>query len=378
MMGARLLVPGGVLVADLIGSGTTWAAWEATGHDGLSPALSVVCLAAPVGLLAAAFLPDWMARRLGRGLGVGALSPDAPQLWRRVHHLVLDPQTSLTTGRLVVTDVQAVDADHERNLRWFAGALAHALDDPVGHAVARLSGPGRVTEVTRFPGRGIRGSVDRHPVRVGEPAWIGLDGATEQPEVGTMLGVEVDQRPLGRITVADEVRTDSAGQLGRLRKIGMTPVLASPGREQAVARLAQLSASPEWHAETDPGRLAEELATAGEATGLVQVGADGEVTLVVVERAAPGGVEHRRAAALTGAAVDRLVHAVTLILSVGRARRRAIATTWVLMLLAVPFAVLGLIPPVAALALAGLSWLVVAATALWGFPAIPRAGRPEA
>ncbi|WP_244931804.1 HAD family hydrolase [Nocardioides sp. W7] len=378
MIAARLLMPTTVLGVDLAGSGATWAGWEAAGHNGLSPALSVLLLAAPVGLVAAYWLPEWQARRVGHELGVRAIAPGAPELWQRVRRLILDPHTSLTTGRLVVTGVQAVDPDHDRNLRWFAGALAHSYDDPVGHAVAKLAVRGRVTDVVQAPGLGIRGWVDQHPVRVGEPEWIGHDQAQEQAQVGTTVAVEVDQRPLGRITLAEEVRADAAGQLGRLRSIGVTPVLASPSSEEAVARLARLSTSPAWQSETDPIRLAQELAITGEAAGLVRVEADGSVTLVVVECDPPGLVQHRRTTSLTGATVDCLAHALTLIFSVGRARRRAVISTGVLMLLAVPFAVLGFVPPVAALAIAGLSWLAVAAIALGGFPKNLGSEDPEA
>ncbi|HTW17196.1 MAG TPA: hypothetical protein VMF51_18850 [Nocardioides sp.] len=377
LLPVRLLPPTAVLGADLVGSGATWAGWEATGRDGLSPALAVLLLAAPVGLMAALWLPEWRARRVGQRLGVHTIAPDASELWRRVDSLVLDPLASLTTGRLTVTGVQADDPDHERNVRWFAGALAHSYDDPVGHALAKLAGRGRVTHVKHLPGLGIRGMVDRHPVRVGEPTWIGHADPVDWSWFGTTVAVEVDQRPLGRITLAEEVRADASGQLGRLRRLGLTPVLASPDSEECIARLARLSASPVWHSGTEPGRLARELAMAGDTVGLVHVETDGTVSLVVVEcDDLHGPVRHRGATCTASATVDHLVHAMTLVLSVGRARRRAITTALVLMLLALPFAVLGLLPPVTALALAATSWLVATATALWGFTGIRLPAEP--
>ncbi|SDE22171.1 HAD family hydrolase [Nocardioides lianchengensis] len=329
--------------------------------------VGIVLLAAPVALLVALLLPWWMARHVGRRLGVGTISSEAPALWPQVQTLVLDPLTSLTTGHLVVTDVQPTDPDHERNLRWFAGALAHSYDDPVGHALAKLAGRGRVTDVAQEPGRGIRGSVDRHPVRVGEPAWIGHDETLEQATVGTMVAVEVDHRPLGRITVADEVRADACRQLERLRTIGTPPVLVSPGSEEAVARVARLAASTVWHAATDPARVADDLAAGGATVGLVRTEPDGTTTLVVVTHGPAGPAPHRGAVATGNGAADTLAHAVALTLCLHRSRRRAAVVACGLVLVLLPLAVLGLLVPLVALALAALAWLGVALTAVWGF-----------
>lgn len=370
MIATRVLVPTVVLVADLVGSAATWAAWELSGRDGLAPALAVLVLAAPVGLVAAVLLPGWRAARVGRRLGVGAISAEAPGLWTEVTSLVLDPLTSLTTGRLVVTEVKADDPDHIRNIRWFAGALSHLYDDPVGRAVAKLAGRGKTTDVFQTPGVGIRGYVDQHPVRVGEPAWIGVGDLVEQAPVGTTVVVEVDHRPLGRITVAEEVRVDASRQLDHMRRFGLTPVLASPGEEQTVARVARLAASPTWHAETEPARLASELAVTGDLVGLVHTEEDGATSLVVVDRDPAGAVQERGAIATVDAGIDHLVHALGLAVCLRRTRRRALRTTAALMLLTLPLAALGLLTLPAALVLALLTWLVVAGTAVSGFSTV--------
>lgn len=265
--------------------------------------------AAVLALALAWWAPRWLAHRVGRGMGVTSIAPTAPQRWRHVQTILLDPVHTLTTGDLVVTEVSPVEPDHERNLRWFAGALAHGYDDPVGRALAKLSGRGRLTDVILEPGHGVRGSVDRHPVRVGDVAWIGMRPDDGPPEVGTTVAVEVDQRPLGRITVAEEVRRDAAGCLAQLRRLGFAPVLVSAASAARVARLAELSASSAWHAPADPHQVVAEIAGAGGPVGVVRMLPGGGAALYLVDANGPWGAAEaaqRAAASSAGGVADQV------------------------------------------------------------------------
>jgi cation transport ATPase len=379
---SKAAAPLAVLGLDVVAAAATWLAWNASGHDGVGAALAVLVLAAPIGLVLAIAVPPWLTQRVGRSLGVTAIGSQALERWQHVHTLVLDPFHSLTTGHLVVTGVHPIDPDHERNLRWFAGALAHSYDDPVGRALAKLAGRGRVSNVALEPGRGISGSIDRHPVRVGHPQWLGFGDEDADAQIGTTVAVDVDHRPLGRITVADEVRPDAARQLDRLRRTGLTPVLASAQGEGEMERLATLSASPAWHAETDPLQLARELSVSGEPIGLVHSDTDGTATLLVVD-STDGSPTSASADSLglSTPSIDAVVDVLSLTVRSHSAERRALRLAWILLLLPLPLAALGLIPPVLALVVAVLTWVAVGFTASSAFlgirlPPVPADEQP--
>ncbi|MDF9716285.1 cation-translocating P-type ATPase [Nocardioides sp. ChNu-153] len=156
---------------------------------------------------------------------------------RRVDALVADVSGFVTDGELQVVAVEPVEPDHDRNLRWFAGALQHQGEGPVARAIARLSSSGRVTDVRRVPGAGIEGAVDRHPVRVGDPRWIGVT-APPVATGGHTVAVEVDGRTLGCITVAERVRPEAAGALVRLADAGLTTRLVSAAGDLEAKRIA--------------------------------------------------------------------------------------------------------------------------------------------
>lgn len=186
-----------------------------------------------------------LARRRGRALGVAVRSPDALDVAARVDALVLDAAGTVTTGSLRVVGVHPVEPEHDRNLRWFAAALAHTSDAPVEQAVARLAARGRVTDVVATPGAGLSGAVDRHPVRLGRPDWVGL---VPVEGVGTTVGVEVDGRPLGRLVVADVVREHAAEVVGALAADGVRVELVSSGPADDTAHVAEQSGIHHWYA----------------------------------------------------------------------------------------------------------------------------------
>ncbi len=197
--------------------------------------LAVVIAAAPGALATAVFAPALIARRRGAAVGIRLLDRSALADAAAVDTLLLDGLDTLVNGRHVAS-VDPLEESNLRNLRWFAGALEHTSDHPIGHAIARLAARGNVTGVEHHPGLGISGSVDRHPVRVGEPAWIGMPTTADGP--GITVAVEVDARPLGTITVVDTVRPDAEDAVATLSDLGVTTVLvsSSPGaRARAVA-----------------------------------------------------------------------------------------------------------------------------------------------
>lgn len=210
---------------------------------------TVACLllaALPAAIALGAPLSLWFARARARAAGVFLDGARAIAAGSRVDTVLLDRWGTVTTGQLRVVAVEPVEPDHERNLRWFAGALGHAADDPVSRAIARLSSRGKLSQVHQHEGRGISGSVDRHPVRLGRPDWLGMEA---RDDTGVTVGVQVDSRPIGYITVADDVRPHAADGVARLRSAGVVPVLVSEDSERNTRELAATCGIEEWYAD---------------------------------------------------------------------------------------------------------------------------------
>lgn len=160
-------------------------------------------------------------RRRADDLGVTYRDAYALRTAGRVDAVVLCDSALLTTGEREVAAVHPLDPAHERSLRWFGGALAHGGDDPVLRAVARLAAHSRVTGVQAEADLGLSGAVDRHPVRVGRPDWLGMDPCDHEA-----VGVEVDGRPLGTIAVRPVVVASAEAWLREARRRGIETYLS--------------------------------------------------------------------------------------------------------------------------------------------------------
>jgi len=287
---------------------------------------TVACLLLAVLPAAFAFgapLSLWFARARARAAGVFLDGARAIAAGSRVDTVLLDRWGTVTTGQLRVVAVDPVEPDHERNLRWFAGALGHAADDPVSRAIARLSARGKLSQVHQHEGRGISGSVDRHPVRLGRPDWLGMES---RDDTGVTVGVQVDSRPIGYITVADDVRPHAADGVARLRSAGVVPVLVSEDSERNTRELAATCGIEEWYADRPADvrdALVEEQHRRGRVVAVAGPGAPARAELVLAEDDTTDGSTVQARIRLADLDVARVATALAVARGAARATTRA-------------------------------------------------------
>ncbi len=342
-------------------AGGAWWAAEDLGA-GAAAGLATLLVAAPVAPALADATTRLVLRRRGAVVGCVVVGDAALRTVAQVETFVLDKDGTVTTGALRVASVEPVEPDHDRNLRWFAGALEHASEHPIGQAIAKLASAGSLTNVQHHPGRGLSGSVDRHPVRVGDPEWLGI---ASTPGIGTTVGVEVDGRTLGRITVWDDVRDGARAGLAALHDLGVQTVLVSDGTEEETRHLAELIRPTTTHAGLDGtarAELVESLRRDGRRVAYAGPVADDQAAGDPARQAADiaVGTDATAGVVVVDPDVARLPRIVRLCRSVARrsllSRRVAVVGT----LAGMALAVIGALPPPAA---ALVAVVVCAATA---------------
>ncbi|WP_235738010.1 hypothetical protein [Nocardioides alcanivorans] len=233
----RESVPGPFLrrswAAVLLGVAVAGTAWAL--RDGPSTAVSTLAAAgiasAPGAVLLSRPLTLAALRQHAQRQGIGLPNGQHLMAAGDLDSLVLDKHRSVTTGSMEITSVEPIDAEHRNNLLFFAGALSHSSTEPATAALARRTGKGRVTDFKELDGKGLTGAVDRHPVRVGRPDWLGLT----TPEIrGVTMAVEVDHRTLGAITVDDVLRPHAREQCADLAAMApLTLVTDAPAGDAA-------------------------------------------------------------------------------------------------------------------------------------------------
>ncbi|MFO7262954.1 MAG: heavy metal translocating P-type ATPase [Bacillota bacterium] len=232
---------------------------------GLTPAIihavAVLVIACPCALGLAT--PTAIMVGTGKGAQYGVLIKSAAHLQalHEVDAVILDKTGTITKGQPTLTDVVAVgNVGRRQLLQWVASA-----EQPSEHPLARAIVEGALREglvvqpaadFEAVPGKGIRATVGRETIYVGNMAWIeaqavSLDAHRPAIEALVAQGKTVvlaarRGRLLGWLAVADTVKETSAQAVAELKHMGIEVyMLTGDNRRTAEAIAAQVGIESE-------------------------------------------------------------------------------------------------------------------------------------
>ncbi|QCD54300.1 heavy metal translocating P-type ATPase [Streptomyces hawaiiensis] len=240
-----------VVIALALGTLGFWLGNGAGLTAAFTAAVAVLVIACPCALGLAT--PTALMVGTGRGAQLGILikGPEVLESTRRVDTVVLDKTGTVTTGRMTLLAVHTAESTDEAEVLRLAGALEHSSEHPIARAVAdgaleKLGALPTPEDFANVPGLGVQGVVEGHAVLVGRERLLadwamelpeGLAGARAAAEDAgrTAVAVAWDGEARAVLEVADAVKDTSAEAVGRLRALGLTPILLT-GDNEAVAR----------------------------------------------------------------------------------------------------------------------------------------------
>ena len=220
--------------------------WAALGYpdDAVLRAITVLVIACPHALGLA--IPLVVAIATERAARAGVLITDrlALESMREVSTVVFDKTGTLTKGEPVLVEVTPDAGVSSDEVLALAAAAESDSEHPLARAIVRaaeqrgLAIPGS-SGFRSAPALGVSASVDGSTVRVGGPrllAETGTSAITEpRPEGGTIvLHVLRDDRVIGRLDLADEIRPESRLAVQELHDRGVSVVMLT-GDARAVA-----------------------------------------------------------------------------------------------------------------------------------------------
>ncbi|MFF4310843.1 heavy metal translocating P-type ATPase [Streptomyces sp. NPDC001507] len=239
---SAVFVPVVILIA--LGTFGVWLGVTGDTAAAFTAAVAVLIIACPCALGLAT--PTALMVGTGRGAQLGILikGPEVLESTRRVDTVVLDKTGTVTTGRMSLQEVYAVQGTDEDEVLRLAGALEHASEHPVARAIAagaeeKAGTLPAVEDFANVPGRGVRGRVEGREVAVGRlfdvvPEELALARSRAEREGRTAVLAGWDGQARGVLAVADAVKDTSAEAVRELRALGLTPVLLT-GDNRAVA-----------------------------------------------------------------------------------------------------------------------------------------------
>jgi len=280
---------------------TTLAVWLAAGQGAgaaFTAATAVLIIACPCAMGLAT--PTAILVGTGRGaqLGIVIKGPETLESTRAIDTIVLDKTGTVTTGRMGLVDVAAAPGTDPADVLRRAGAVEDASEHPIaagardrlgaglpgaglpdaglpdaGLPDAGLPGPGAGLPDAGLPdagqfashhGLGVTALVEGHTVAVGRPGWLESEWGTTVPPPLAVCAAQAEQagqtavftgwdgQIRGLLVVADTVKPTSAEAVGRLRALGLRPVLLTGDNERAARAVAAAVGIDEVIAEVLP------------------------------------------------------------------------------------------------------------------------------
>ncbi|MGW7585623.1 heavy metal translocating P-type ATPase [Kitasatospora sp. NPDC054769] len=229
--------------------------------EAFTAAVAVLIIACPCALGLAT--PTALMVGTGRGAQLGILikGPEVLETTRKVDTVVLDKTGTVTAGRMALVAVHTAEGVDRAEALRLAGAVEHASEHPIARAVAEAATEaGELPAVTDFrnvPGRGVEGVVAGRTVVAGREALLAdraqhlppsLARAKSAAEAAgrTAIAVGWDGEARAVLEVADAVKPTSAEAIGKLRALGLTPMLLTgDNRLVAEAVAAEVGIAPE-------------------------------------------------------------------------------------------------------------------------------------
>ena len=181
--------------------------------------------------------------------------------------VAFDKTGTLTKGELTVTDAVLADGATEEDLLRHAAAVEERSEHPIGEAVVEAADDADVfipsaSDFENLAGKGVRATVEGTRYYAGKPALfeemgfgfgdratdgggkaaedrgVGIRKAVEeiQGQGKTVVVVGTDERLLGVLGVADEVRPEARAAVDNLHRMGVEPLVMLTGDNEGTAR----------------------------------------------------------------------------------------------------------------------------------------------
>ncbi|OUO93434.1 cation-translocating P-type ATPase [Cloacibacillus sp. An23] len=201
--------------------------------------------------------------------GVLVREGDALERLAQIKKIAFDKTGTLTYGKPSVAAVRSFAAGvSDTELLSLAASAELRSEHPLGRALVGRARAGGVTVrepdgFSMLPGLGVEASVTGRDVLAGNEALLARRGVSVGGEIkeaarglesegAIIVWLALDGRCAGFAAFSDEMRPGAPDAVRRLKKLGVSPVLLSGDRSEAVARAARLAGIEETRCECRP------------------------------------------------------------------------------------------------------------------------------
>ena len=369
-------------------SALTFIGWWAYGGvfaDAMINAVAVLVIACPCALGLAT--PTVIVVASGKAASLGILLKEAAALERaeKIKALIFDKTGTLTEGKPVVADIIPDEGTTAQELLEIAFSLEQNSKHPLANAISQYARNAGIavrafSNFKSISGKGILGNIDGKTCYLGSVKYaLDMGMALQMEKIGplerqgkTIAVVWTEDKVLGYLGLADQLKSHSPEAIGRLKQMGIHPIMLTGDHQQTASAIAAQAGIDEYYAEVLPeyktAKVAE-LKSKGLIVGMVGDGINDAPALAAADvgfALGSGSDIAIEAADITLVSNDLLsvVNAIQLSKATFKKAKQNLFFAFIYNILGIPLAALGLLNPVVAAAAMALSSLTVVSNAL--------------
>jgi len=283
-----------------LGAGiTTLIVWLALGYGwnfAIERTVTVMIISCPHALGLAIPLVVAISTAVSAQNGLLIRNRTAFENTRKLTALVFDKTGTLTKGNFAVTRVESTGEKGQKEILAIAAALEGSSEHPIATGIVKKAAADNsksyeVSDFKAITGKGITGRVDGKQYAIVSPGYlqenkirIPENAGKESPE--TIVFLLEDEKLVGYIALADEIRSTSKAALKQLKANGIKVMMATGDNESVARSVAEELELDAYYAGVLPDKkvaLIKDLKQKGEFVGMTGDGVNDAPALATAD-----------------------------------------------------------------------------------------------
>lgn len=222
--------------------------------DGFTRFVEVLVVASPCPLLLAA--PIAMISGISQAYKKNILikDPIAFEKLANTKTFAFDKTGTLTNGKPSISKIETIDDYPKDDLLLYMASLEINSNHIFAKSIIESSNQTnllKASDIKEYPGKGVEGFIDGVKYKVGNRSFVSLDDNIEKGE--TLVGLSVNDNPVGYIIFRDKLKKDTKEALSSLRDINVNKIIMLTGdNEKTASRIAKEAGIDKYYSSLSP------------------------------------------------------------------------------------------------------------------------------
>lgn len=222
--------------------------------DGFTRFVEVLVVASPCPLLLAA--PIAMISGISQAYKKNILikDPIAFEKLANTKTFAFDKTGTLTIGKPSISKIETIDDYSKDDLLLYMASLEINSNHIFAKSIIESSNQTnllKTSDIKEYPGKGVEGFIDGVKYKVGNRSFVSLDDNIEKGE--TLVGLSVNDNPVGYIIFRDKLKKDTKEALSSLRNMNVDKIIMLTGdNEKTASRIAEEARIDKYYSSLSP------------------------------------------------------------------------------------------------------------------------------